>query len=303
MIARVLIGAAVLACAAAGVAEAKKKPEPEQTWRILLYEDKNYGGEVLDLDRDVPDLDDLDFENETSSVNIISGYWELCEDPNYRGTCVKYGPGSSPEIAKSGFRNDRLESLRRLQPPGPPPPPPKPDLTRRVEARSSYDAVFSGEGDARVVASVAFRGVTVRVTVSNDGEETAGASTLRIEPGSKMAAALSYIAAGEHDCGGGKVPWPSKEGRQADCVALQKGEILATAAGTALTCSVPKLEPGESARCVGVFSVLYNYLVPQFGDWYVVATADAGKRVDEDNEKNNGAGEQIKVKGDDLPPP
>lgn len=297
---RLLIAVAALALAA-GVGHAKKAAEP--TWRILLYEDDNYGGEVKEFTDDVADLDDFDFDNETSSFVIIEGYWELCEDPNYRGTCVQFGPASSPDMKRAGLRNDRVESIRRMKAPGPPPPPPKPDLTRTVEARSGYDAVFTGEGDARVVASVAFRGITVRVTVKNGGETPAGASTLRIEPGAKMAGALSYVAAGEHSCGAGKVPWPSKEGRQADCVALQKGEVLATPAGTALTCAVPKLEPGESAKCVGVFSVLYNYLVPQFGDWYVVATVDAGKKVDEENEKNNGAGDQIKVKGDDLPPP
>ncbi len=64
---------------------------------------------------------------------------------------------------------------------------------------------------------------------------------------------------------------------------------------------MPALKAKSSARCVAVFSASYSWLVPAIGDWSIVATADAGNRVKEANEKNNGAGEQIRVKGDDLP--
>ena len=69
----------------------------------------------------------------------------------------------------------------------------------------------------------------------------------------------------------------------------------------AMTCAIPALKAGASARCAAVFSAAYSWLVPPIGDWNVVATADAGNRVKEANEKNNGAGEQIRVKGDELP--
>ena len=307
MFVRVLIAVMIALLMMGGAEAKKKKPAPKPlTWRIILYKDGNFGGKSLEITGDVPELDEYNFDDTTSSFQVLEGYWQLCEGENYTDTCVSYGPGSWPDMGGDGLRNNRLESVRRMQPPAPPPPPPpapKPDLTRSVEARSSYAATIEGEGDARIVNDVTFRGITVRVTVKNAGSEPAGASTLRIEPGAKMAAAASYIAAGEHECPTGQVPWPAQEGRQMTCTAAASGELIATAAGTAMTCNIPKLAPGASARCVAVFSVLYNYLVPQFGDWYVTAIVDAGKKVDEDNEKNNGAGDQIRVKGDDLPAP
>jgi hypothetical protein len=302
VIARLLLAATAFLLLA-GAAEAKKpKPPPEESWRIILYKSPDFQDDALDLASDMAELEDRDFDGNVSSFVIVSGYWQLCEKEFYKGFCVELGPGSYPNMGAAGLSNNELESVRRMKVPAPPVLP-KPDLARSVEARAGYDATIEGEGDARLVTEVVFRGVTVRVTVTNKGASEAAASTLRIEPGGKMSAVASYIAAGEHECGAGKFPWPAKEGRQITCTALGKGELAATANGTAMTCAVPKLQPGGSARCVAVFSVLYNYLVPQFGDWYVVATVDAGKKVGEENEKNNGAGDQIRVKGDDLPPP
>ena len=306
MIGRIVLAGVMVLAASAGVAEAKRKPKPkppEQTWRLVLYKSGGYGGDALDVIADVPELDEYGFDDNVSSFQVIEGFWQLCEGENYTSTCITVGPGAYPDLGAIGLRNNALESVRRMQPPGPPPPPPRPDLTRKVEARASYDAIIEGEGEARIVNEVAFRGITVRVTVRNEGSVAAEASTLRIEPGKKMADVASYIAVGEHECGAGTIPWPAKEGGPTTCAPVQKGEIVAKTDGAGANCAIPKLEPGDSARCVAVFSVLYNYLVPQFGDWYVVAVADSGNRVKEDSEKNNGAGEQIRVKGDDLPPP
>ncbi len=302
MIARLLLAVTALLLAA-GTAQAQRpKPPPQESWRIILYKSPDFKDDSLDLANDEAELDHRNFDGNVSSFVIISGYWQLCEKEYYRGFCVELGPGSYPNMGAAGMRNNELESVRRMKVPTPPVKP-KPDLVRRVDARAGYDATIEGEGEARLVTEVVFRGVTVRVTVSNDGPGEAAASQLRIAPGDKLSAVSSYIAAGEHECGTGKIPWPAKEGRQTTCTALAKGEIAATADGNAMTCTIPKLQPGSSARCVAVFSVLYNYLVPQFGDWYIVATVDAGKKIGEENEKNNGAGDQIRVKGDDLPPP
>ena len=306
MIGRIVLAGVMVLAASAGVAEAKRKPKPkppEQTSRLVLYKSGGYGGDALDVIADVPELDEYGFDDNVSSFQVIEGFWQLCEGENYTSTCITVGPGAYPDLGAIGLRNNALESVRRMQPPGPPPPPPRPDLTRKVEARASYDAIIEGEGEARIVNEVAFRGITVRVTVRNEGSVAAEASTLRIEPGKKMADVASYIAVGEHECGAGTIPWPAKEGGPTTCAPVQKGEVVAKTDGAGANCAIPKLEPGDSARCVAVFSVLYNYLVPQFGDWYVVAVADSGNRVKEDSEKNNGAGEQIRVKGDDLPPP
>lgn len=286
---RLLIALATLVTFAAPAAAAE----------VILYSSPNFEGEALRITGDVPNLRQFSFNDEASSMIVVSGEWEIYPDRNYGGAGIGVPPGRYATMEEVLFENNELSSIRLHVRAGPPPPPPKPDLTRDVDARSGFDATL----EAGAVKDLRFRGLTAYVTVTNPSDVTAGASTLRIEPGKKMGAVATYIAPGGNPCGNGKAPWPGRNGGQTACAANRGGDVVAKADDDAMTCAIPALSPGASARCVAVFSAGYSWLVPPIGDWNIVATADAANRVKESNEKNNGAGEQIRVKGDELPAP
>lgn len=273
---------------------------PAMAAEVILYSKPNFEGEVLRVTGDVPNLRDFRFNDETSSMVVVSGQWEIYPDKNYGGTGIGVPPGRYPNMEAVLFENNELSSIRIHVPKGPPPPPPKPDLTRKVDARSGYDATIEGGA----VTALRFRGLTAYVTVRNDSEVDAGASTLRIEPGKKMGDVSAYIAPGGNPCSNKQAPWPGANGGQTACTPNNSGDVVAKPTDDgAMTCAIPALKINETARCVAVFSAGYSWLVPPIGDWNIVATADAANRVKESNEKNNGAGEQIRVKADNLPAP
>lgn len=61
--------------------------------RIILYDGDNFGGRSLTVVDDVIDLRRSDFNDDTRSVLVESGMWELCTDPYFRGQCRIIGPG------------------------------------------------------------------------------------------------------------------------------------------------------------------------------------------------------------------
>ena len=272
---------------------------PAAALEAILYSKPNFEGDALRITGDVPNLREFRFNDETSSMVVISGEWEIFPDRNYGGAGILVPPGRYPTMESVLFENNELSSIRQHIRKGPPPPPPKPDLTRTVDARSGYDATLA---DGKVT-ELRFRGITAYVTVTNTSEVDAGASTLRVEPGKKMGAVATYLGPGGNSCGDGKAPWPAKNGGPTTCTPNQRGDITGKAADGAVTCAIPALKPKASARCVAVLSAAYSWLVPPITEWNIVATADAANRVKEANEKNNGAGEQIRVKGDELPAP
>ncbi|MFT3809629.1 MAG: beta/gamma crystallin-related protein [Micropepsaceae bacterium] len=271
-------------------------------FEAILYSKPDFQGEALRITGDIPNLRDRPyrFNDETSSMVVISGEWEIYPDKDYGGAGILVPPGRYPSMEAVLFENNELSSIRVHVRKGPPPPPPKPDLTRKVDARTSFDATL----DAGKVTAFRFRGLTAYVTVTNESDVDAAASTLRVDLGKKMSALAAYIAPGGAVCGNGKAPWPAKNGGQMTCAPNQGGDIPGKATDDgAVTCAIPALKAKASARCVAVFSAAYSWLVPPLAEWNIVATADAANRVKEENEKNNGAGEQVRVKGDELPAP
>jgi hypothetical protein len=65
--------------------------------RAYLYEDPNFGGAWVTMDRgEANDLDWAHFQNpahRASSVRVESGNWLFCTDMAFQGTCRIFGPG------------------------------------------------------------------------------------------------------------------------------------------------------------------------------------------------------------------
>ncbi len=78
---------------------------------IELYAEPQFAGRNLLLQRDAPNLREVDFNDRISALVINTGRWELCTDAGYRGRCTVLGPGRYPQL---GDLSGKISSLRQL---------------------------------------------------------------------------------------------------------------------------------------------------------------------------------------------
>lgn len=76
---------------------------------IRVYKQPNFAGGELTLDRAAPNLAKHGFLDQASSL-VVSGAWEVCTQPEYRGDCVTVGPGRYATL--DARLNHRIESVR-----------------------------------------------------------------------------------------------------------------------------------------------------------------------------------------------
>jgi hypothetical protein len=77
---------------------------------IELYERPQFGGMALGLDRPQQHLADHGFDNQAASVIVRNGRWQLCTDPDFRGSCLVLGPGQHASLPRA-FQQ-QLSSVR-----------------------------------------------------------------------------------------------------------------------------------------------------------------------------------------------
>lgn len=94
--------------------------------RILLFEDRNFGGRVRDIENAHPDLssvNDLNFDERTSSFAILSGNWCFYQNPRFADPFMRgnrplvLGPGSYDWVEDYGIKNDEISSLKTVSDP------------------------------------------------------------------------------------------------------------------------------------------------------------------------------------------
>ncbi len=86
---------------------------PRSRHPVWLYEHGNFAGRTLRATGDVNDLGSSGLNDATSSIFISFGTWQFCEDSNYRGRCVTFGPGQYNEMPPG--MNDTISSFRRVR--------------------------------------------------------------------------------------------------------------------------------------------------------------------------------------------
>jgi hypothetical protein len=79
---------------------------------IVLFDDVNLDGRSVAAQDKVPNLTDLDFNHQTSSLIVYSGQWEICTDAGFSGRCAVFGPGRYDRL---GGLNKQISSLRRIE--------------------------------------------------------------------------------------------------------------------------------------------------------------------------------------------
>jgi hypothetical protein len=109
---RILLSAAVLVAAIAFVAALVGHARAQGRPRIILFQEDNYRGARLELDSEVARVKLMRFDDRVSSVRVLSGIWELCEDDVFRGRCITVSR-DEPRLGRLGF-DDKLSSLRPI---------------------------------------------------------------------------------------------------------------------------------------------------------------------------------------------
>jgi hypothetical protein len=95
-----LVAAATLGATAAGAAE------------MRVFKQPNFSGDGLVIHGNAANLADANFQDQISSIEVRSGSWQLCTQPNFRGDCVVIGRGDYPSLEQ--VLNHRIESVRQL---------------------------------------------------------------------------------------------------------------------------------------------------------------------------------------------
>lgn len=85
---------------------------PATAAAIELFSEPGFGGERVRIDRNVGNLERVDFNDRAASAVIGSGVWELCTDARFGGSCAVYRPGRYPRL---GGLTREVSSLRRIQ--------------------------------------------------------------------------------------------------------------------------------------------------------------------------------------------
>jgi hypothetical protein len=99
-----LCSAAVIgAVAFAGAVQSQGRPQ------IVLFQEDNYRGNQLVIDRDTANLTDFHFNDRVSSVRVMGGVWRLCEHDYGRGRCVTVSR-DEPKMGRLGM-DDNITSV------------------------------------------------------------------------------------------------------------------------------------------------------------------------------------------------
>jgi len=83
------------------------------TTSLVLFQHHYYRGRMLVLSRSNPDLADVSFDNDVTSVIITGGTWQLHSRFNYQGSTITLGQGHYPTAySLYPIANDDLSSVR-----------------------------------------------------------------------------------------------------------------------------------------------------------------------------------------------
>ncbi len=80
---------------------------------LTVFKDRNFRGSSATYTSDIPNLSSAGFSRNISSLRVgPNEQWQICDQPNYRGTCVVvYGEES--DLRKNNWDN-RIQSFRRI---------------------------------------------------------------------------------------------------------------------------------------------------------------------------------------------
>jgi len=79
---------------------------------VVVFEHRDFGGDLRQIRGDEPDLARLGFNDRISSLRVLRGQWEFCEHAYFQGRCWRYDYDAGV-LPKN--QNDRFSSIRRIR--------------------------------------------------------------------------------------------------------------------------------------------------------------------------------------------
>ena len=79
---------------------------------LTFYTRDDFAGRSLTVRNGAADLRERDFNDTVQSVRVRSGYWEVCEDVDFRGRCRTLGPGDYASLERL---SNRISSVRAVR--------------------------------------------------------------------------------------------------------------------------------------------------------------------------------------------
>ena len=80
---------------------------------VRLYSKSNWKGPDVLVDRDIPDLRKLGFNDKINSIRNPGSPWQFCTEANYKGTCRTIR-GNVASLKPMNLK-DKISSLRRVR--------------------------------------------------------------------------------------------------------------------------------------------------------------------------------------------
>lgn len=87
-------------------------PQPYDRTRVEVYTDPNFNGQAVTLDGDVSNLRNSGFNDRIQSMRVFGGTWEMCENRDYSGVCMTFGPGDYRRLPPQLDR--AISSIRQI---------------------------------------------------------------------------------------------------------------------------------------------------------------------------------------------
>ena len=82
--------------------------------QVTFYERKSYQGRSFTTDKQINNFERRGFNDRVSSLVVVGGPWEVCEDVRFKGRCVVLRPGQYNSLEALGL-NDRVSSVRMVR--------------------------------------------------------------------------------------------------------------------------------------------------------------------------------------------
>ena len=86
------------------------RPLPESG--VCLFENYEFSGRMVELTAAQSNFGNIDFNDETSSVIVVSGTWDLFQNYDFNGTRWQLSTGRYAKPEEGGFKNDSVSSAQ-----------------------------------------------------------------------------------------------------------------------------------------------------------------------------------------------
>lgn len=78
---------------------------------VQLFDSVGFGGRSFPINGVVTNFSDVGFNDRAQSMIVHDGTWQVCENADFRGACINFGPGRYPSLAQFG---GRISSIRPI---------------------------------------------------------------------------------------------------------------------------------------------------------------------------------------------